>query len=264
VPIVAGREFTDADSATAPPVVIINETMARKFWPGVNAVGRRMKYGALNDGSPWMTIVGVVADTRRTGYDAAVRPETYLPHAQSGDTAMTVVLRTAGDPAALGPALRAIVRSIDPQVAIQRVQPLDAVVSEMTAQRRLNTILLGGFAVVATLLALVGLYGVMAYSVQQRTRELGVRLALGATGSNVMALVLRDGLQLVAIGLVLGLGGALASSSLLSRILYHVKPTDPATLASIAVMTTVVSALACALPALRAWRVDPVTALRAE
>ena len=245
-------------------MVIINETMARRFWPGGNPVGHRMKYGRSTDDGPWMTIVGIVADTRRTGYDAVVRPETYLPHAQSGDTTMTVVARTAGDPASAGPELKAIVKALDPQVAVQHVQPLEAVVSEMTSQRRLNTILLGGFAVVATLLALVGLYGVLAYSVQQRTRELGVRLALGATGSNVMQLVLKEGLQLVAIGLILGLAAAVASSSLLSKILYHVEPTDPATLASIAVMTVIVSGIACTVPALRAWRVDPVTALRAE
>jgi putative ABC transport system permease protein len=264
VPLLAGRTFTDADSAKAPPVVIINETMAKRFWPGVNPVGRRMKYGRSTGDGPWMTIVGIVGDSRRTGYDAVVRPETYLPHAQSGDTTMTVVVHTTGDPASAGPELKSIVKSLDPQVAVQHVQPLDAVVSEMTSQRRLNTILLGGFAVVATILALVGLYGVMAYSVQQRMRELGVRLALGATGSNVMQLVLKEGLQLVAIGLVLGLAAAFFSSSLLSKILYHVKPTDPATLASIAVMTVIVSAIACAVPALRAWRVDPVTALRAE
>jgi putative ABC transport system permease protein len=264
VPLLAGRTFTEADSASAPRVVIINETMARRFWPGENPIGRRMKYGRLDDGAPWMTIVGVVADTRRTGYDAVVRPETYLPYAQNPDSIMTVVVRTTGDPASTRPSLEAIVRALDPQVAVQHVQPLETVVSGMTAQRRLNTILLGGFAVVATLLALVGLYGVMAYSVQQRTRELGVRLALGATGSNVMQLVLKEGLQLVAIGLVVGLAAAVASSSLLSKILYHVDPTDPVTLASIALMTLIVSTMACAVPALRAWRVDPVTALRAE
>ena len=264
VPLLAGRTFTESDSANAPPVVIINETMAKRFWPGANPVGRRMKYGRSKNGGPWMTIVGVVADTRRTGYDAVVRPETYRPYAQSGDRAMTVVVHTTGDPASAAPELKAIVKSLDPQVAVQHVQPLEAVVSEMTSQRRLNTILLGGFAVIATVLALVGLYGVLAYSVQQRTRELGVRLALGATGSNVMQLVLKEGLQLVAIGLIAGLAVALASSSALSKILYHVKPTDPATLAAIAVMTLVVSAVACALPAVRALRLDPVTALRAE
>ena len=211
-----------------------------------------------------MTIVGIVADTRRTGFDAAVRPETYLPHAQAGDGAMIVALRTTGDPAARGSDLRSIVTSIDPDVAIQDVQPLAAVVSAMTAQRRLNTILLGGFAVVATVLALVGLYGVMAYSVAQRTRELGVRLALGATGSDVMRLVLTEGLRLVGLGLVVGLAAAIASSRILSKILYHVAPTDPATLASIAAMTIVVSTIACGVPAIRAWRVDPVTALRSE
>jgi putative ABC transport system permease protein len=264
VPILRGRAFTAADSAAAPPVVIINETMAQRFWPGVDPVGRRMKYGTSGGEAPWMTIVGIVADTRRTGFDAAVRPETYLPHAQAGDGAMVVVLRTTGDPAARGSDLRSIVKSIDPDVAIQDVQPLAAVVSGMTAQRRLNTILLGGFAVVATVLALVGLYGVMAYSVAQRTRELGVRLALGATGSDVMRLVLTEGLRLVGLGLVVGLAAAIASSRILSTILYHVAPTDPATLASIAGMTIVVSTIACGVPAIRAWRVDPVTALRSE
>jgi putative ABC transport system permease protein len=264
IPLLDGRTFSAADTAQSPPVVIINETMAKRFWPGENPIGRRMKYGRLNDGSPWMTIVGIVADTRRTGYDAVVRPETYLPHPQNGDTTMTIVVRTTGDPASVAPELKSIVKSLDPQVVVQHVQPLETVVSEMTAQRRLNTILLSGFAVVATALALVGLYGVMAYSVQQRTRELGVRLALGATGANVVQLVLKEGLQLVAIGLAVGLAAAFASSSLLSKILYHVKPTDPATLASIAVMTVIVSSIACAVPALRAWRVDPVTALRAE
>jgi putative ABC transport system permease protein len=264
VPVLAGRAFTEADSAKAPQVAVINETMAKRFWPGENPIGHRIKWGQLNGDSPWMTIVGIVADTRRTGYDAVVRPEVYLPHAQSGDVAMTVVVHTTGDPASTGPELKAIVKSLDPQVAVQHVEPLEAAVSEMTSQRRLNTILLGGFAVVATVLALVGLYGVMSYSVQQRTRELGVRLALGATGSDVMQLVLKEGLELVALGLIIGVGTALASSRFLSTILYHVNPSDPATLASISVMTFIIATIACAIPALRAWRVDPVTALRAE
>ena len=264
VPVLAGRTFTDADSATAPQVVIINETMAKRFWPGENPVGHRIKWGTLKGNSPWMTIVGVVGDSRRTGYDAVVRPETYLPHAQTDDAAMTVVVHTTGDPASAGPVLTSLVKSLDPQVAVQRVRPLESVVSDMTSERRLNTILLAGFAVVATVLALVGLYGVMAYSVQQRTRELGVRLALGASGSSVMRIVLKEGLQLVALGLGIGVGISLLSGRLIAKILYHVNPTDPATLTAIAAMTLVVCTIACAVPALRAWRVDPVTALRAE
>jgi putative ABC transport system permease protein len=264
VPLLAGRMFTDADSEKAPPVVIINETMAKRFWPGETPIGRRIKWGTLSTNSPWMTIVGVVGDGRRTGYDAVVRPETYMPHAQTGDAAMTVVVHTTGDPAPAAPELTSIVKALDPQVAVQRVRPLETIVSAMTSERRLNTILLGGFAVIATVLALVGLYGVMAYSVQQRTRELGVRLALGASGSRVMGIVLKEGLQLVALGLAIGVGISLVSGRLIAKILYHVNPTDPATLAAIVGMTLAVCTIACTVPALRAWRVDPATALRAE
>jgi putative ABC transport system permease protein len=261
---VRGRAFTDSDTATSPPVVIINETMAKRFWPGEDPIGRRMKYGSLASPAPWMTVVGIVADTRRTGYDAAVRPETYLPHPQGGDSDMMLVVRTARDPAAIVPALRGIVRDLDPGVPLQAVRPLDAIVEDMTAQRRLNTVLLTAFAGIATLLAAVGLYGVMAYSVQQRTRELGVRLALGASGGSVMRLVLGEALRLVGIGLAVGLAGAAVSSSALTRILYNVRPTDPSTLAAIAAMTLFVGVIACAVPALRALRVDPARALRAD
>jgi putative ABC transport system permease protein len=211
-----------------------------------------------------MTIVGIVGDMRRTGFDAPVRPETYIPIAQSPDTRMTLVVRTAGDPVGAAAEIKSLVRSLDPSVAVQALQPLDAVVAEMTAQRRLNTLLLGGFAIIAVLLAAVGLYGVMAYSVEQRTRELGVRLALGASGGGLLRLIVGEGLRLVVIGLVIGLAGAAASSRLLARLLYHVTATDPATFVTIAIATLAVAVAACIVPALRAWHVDPITALRAD
>ena len=262
--LLAGRFFTASDTATAPPVVVINDTMAQRFWPGESPLGRRMKYGGLASGAPWMTIVGIVGDMRRTGFDAPVRPETYLPVAQAPDTSMMLLMRTTGDPAAATGEMKSLVRSLDPTVAVQSARPLDEIVAEMTAQRRLNTLLLGGFAVVAALLAAVGLYGVMAYSVEQRTREMGVRLALGASGGGLMRLVLVEGLRLVAIGLGIGMAAAVASSGLLTRLLYQVRASDPSTFAVIAVVTLLVAVVACAVPALRALRVDPITALRAD
>jgi ABC-type antimicrobial peptide transport system permease subunit len=211
-----------------------------------------------------MTIAGVVADTRRTGYEAAVRPETYLPQSQGADFAMTLVIRTTGDPVEALPAVRTLVRDLDPAVALQAPGPLEAQVDEMLAERRLNTVLLAAFAGVAAVLSGVGIYGVIAGSVERRRRELGVRLALGASTTGVLALVLREGVLLAAGGLLAGLAGAIALSRRLESLLYGVSATDPATFATIAVVALAVAAAACLVPAVRAIRVDPVTALRAD
>ena len=264
IPLREGRFFDQRDSAGAPRALIINETMARMFWPGESPIGRRMKYGPLSSRGEWMTIVGVVADTRRTGYEAAVRPETYMPQAQSPDVGLALLVRTASDPMALVPSLRAVLREIDPLIPLESVHLLDTEVAEMTAGRRLNTALFVVFAVIAAILAAVGIYGVIAASVEQRTRELGVRLALGATGGSIVRMVLVEGLWLVAVGLALGIIASLALGGAMARLLYEVRPTDAATLASIAALALVVSVAASLVPALRALRVDPMTALRAE
>jgi predicted permease len=264
IPLQRGRVFDARDAADVPPVVIINETMARMFWPNEDPVGRRMKYGQVADGGPWMTIVGVVADTRRTGYDAAVRPETYVPHAQASNTGMTLIVRTSGEPAAMAPALRATVRAVDPGMAVQGLRPLEEVLVEMTAQRRLNTLLLAVFAVVAAVLSAVGIYGVIAYSVEQRTRELGVRVALGAPALGILRLIVSEGLTLAVIGLAVGLSAAFALSRSMTSLLYDVSATDPATFAAIGVIALTTAVLASLIPALRAVRVDPVGALRGE
>ena len=264
VPLVSGRFFDSRDVDGATPTVIINETMARQFWPGEDPIGRRMKYGTSDSNAPWMAIVGVVRDTRRTGVDAVVRPETYLPLAQSPSGGMTMVVRTSGDPSTAINALRSAMRSIDPAIPLFATRPVSELVGDMTAQRRLNTLLLSVFGIVAAVLAAVGVYGVLAYSVQQRTRELGVRVALGATTGTLLKLVLSEGLTLAAAGIVLGLVGALALGRVLTTLLFEVSAYDPATLAAIAGVAAMVALMACLVPALRAIRLDPVNALRAE
>jgi putative ABC transport system permease protein len=264
VPLVAGRFFDERDAADAPDAVIINQTMARMFWPGETPIGRRIKYGQQASQAPWMTIVGVVGDTRRTGLDAAVRPETYLPHAQAPAGGMTLVVRTAGAPEDAVPALRNAVRAVDPVIPLFATRSIDELLGEMTAQRRLNTLLLSVFGAVAAIVAGVGVYGVLAYSVTQRRRELGVRIALGATAATLLRLVLREGLLLAGTGLIVGLLGALALGQVLTSLLYGVSATDPATLAAIAAAAAFTALLACVVPAIRAMRVDPTSALRAE
>jgi putative ABC transport system permease protein len=264
VPLRAGRFFDARDVAGAPRAVIINETMARLFWPGESPIGRRIKYGLPSSQGAWMTIVGVVADTRRTGYEAPVRPETYLPQAQAPDIGLALLVRTTGDPMALVAPLRAVLREIDPLIPLESVHPLNEEVADMTAGRRLNTTLFAVFAAIAALLAATGIYGVVAASVEQRTRELGVRRALGATGGSILRMVLVEGLWLVTIGLALGMVASLALSGTMARLLYEVRPTDAATLMSIAALTVMVALVASLVPALRALHVDPITALRTE
>jgi putative ABC transport system permease protein len=258
-----GRFFDARDAAGATPVVIINDTMARMFWGDEDPIGRRIKYGSLSSRGQWMEIVGVVADTRRTGYDAVVRPETYLPHAQSGDGGLMILARTTGDPTAAAPALRAIVRDLDPALALQGVQPLSSILVEMTAQRRLNTILLTVFGIVAAVLAAVGIYGLIAYSVAQRTRELGVRIALGASATRVMRLVAGEGLVLATVGVVLGLGAALLLGRSMATMLYGVSATDPLTFVAIAAVAALTAITASLVPAMRALRIDPSRSLAA-
>ena len=251
--------------ATPPPrrrSVIINQTMADKFWPNGEPLGRRIKYGQPASQGPWMTIVGVVADTRRTGYDAAVRPETYLPHAQSPDFGLMLVVRTTGDPAAFLPSLRAIVRQIDPGMAVQGGQSIEAVLVDMTAQRRMNTLLLSIFGVVAALLAAVGIYGVIAYSVAAAHARAERAHGAGRLRRPHSRLVVNRGRATSLAGLVVGLGAALALSRSMTSLLYKVPPGDPVTFAAIAFIAVVVALLANLVPALRAVRTDPVQALK--
>ena len=265
IAVAAGRAFRAADDADAPPVVLVSESLVRRFWPGErmsDVVGRRI--GDSPTG-PWSTIVGVVADVRHFGLDAEPRPMLYAPHAQRPAPSMTLVLRVAagaGDPPRLVPSVRAIVRSLDPNQPLGEAITLERVVAESVGQPRFRTALLATFAAVAALLAAVGIYGVLAYAVARRTPEIGVRVALGARPADVLALVVRQGMALTALGLALGLAGALAASRVLAGLLFGVGVSDPAALAGAVLFFATVAFLAILVPARRAAAVDPMVAMR--
>ena len=264
-PLLRGRAFTEADGPDAPRVVIVNETFARRFLPGEDPIGKRMNYGNNPDPTqnPWRTIVGVVADTRRNGFDREPRPESYIPLQQRPPGWTIYVLRTSSpDPGALVSAVRNAVRGIDPDQPIFGIKTMEQLMTETTAQRRLNTILLGTFAGLALLLAAVGIFGVMNYSVTQRTQEIGIRLALGAQRGDVLKLVVGQGMMLALIGVGVGLFGAWALTRLLANMLYGVSATDPVVFIGVAGLLALVAVIACYLPALRASRVAPTVALR--
>ena len=264
IPLTRGRAFTAQDVVTAPPVVIVNESMARRFWPGEDPLGKRFKYGDLESEAPWTTIVGVVGDMRRTGFDAPVRYETFLPLAQTAYGSMTLVVRTTGEPLSLAPAIRSAVRAIDPDQPVYQVRSMDQLLSEMVAQRRFSMALLGTFAGLALLLGLVGVYGVTSFLVAQRTREVGLRIALGAQPAQLVGMVVRQGMAVAAIGLGVGLVAALAGGRLMSGLLYGVSPADAVTLVAVIGLLVLATLLANYVPARRAARVDPLVALRSE
>jgi putative ABC transport system permease protein len=263
--LLEGRTFTPRDGPDAPRVAIVNESMARRFWPGESAVGKRFRYGTGPDNqAPWLTIVGVVADMRRTGYDKPVRYETFLPIGQYTPGRLTFVVRTANDPLALARTARAEVRRVDPDQPVYQVESMDQRLSAMVAQRRFSMALLGMFAALALILGVVGVYGVTSYLVAQRTREVGLRLALGAEPRTVVRMVIRQGMLVAAAGIGAGLLGALLTTRLMAGLLYGVRPTDAVTLLAVTALLATATFVANYLPARRASRVDPLVALREE
>jgi putative ABC transport system permease protein len=248
------------DEPQAAPVAIISETMARQFWPGEGVVGKRLRVLF----SPWITVIGVVADVRQTSLGEPPAPQLYLSNLQEPSGSMNLVIRTSAEPAAVAPFVRERVRSVDKELPIGAVQTMDRVVWASVGRPRFNALLLGVSGVIALLLAVIGVYGVIAYSVQRRTHEIGIRRALGAQTRDVLRLVLGQALSLVLTGIVVGLIGAIALTRLLTTLLYGVAPTDPATFLSVAALLTGVALLACYVPSRRATRVDPTDALRAE
>jgi putative ABC transport system permease protein len=260
-----GRVFTDGDGRDAPPVVVINEAMARDYWPNEDPIGRRVSFDS-RDGRPlWREIVGVVGDVRHLGLDWGLRPEIYIPFIQfGGPWPATLVLRATGATRNLIAAVRNEVKAIDKDQPISNIKTLDELLEKSVAQRRFNLLSLGIFACVALALAATGIYGVMSSLVSQRTHEIGIRMALGAQQRDVLNLVVGRGLRLVLIGLGVGFAGALALTRLLRNLLFEVSATDPLTFGVIAMLLLGVAFLACYLPARRATKVDPLVALRHE
>ena len=265
IPLLSGREFDDRDVRNSTPVVIVNETFVRRFFADEEPLGKRFVYGQSGpDNNNWITIVGVVGDMRRTGFDRPVRPETFLPQSQNPSATLTIVARTAVDPVTLSNTLRGEVWAIDNDQSVYDLKSMDQTLSEMSSQRRFNMLLLGVFAALALTLAAVGIYGVMSYSVAQRTHEIGVRMALGARGTDVLGMIVRRGMVLAIAGIGAGLIGAVALTRLLSSLLYGVSATDPLTFVVIPIVLSAVALGACFVPARRATKVDPMVALRYE
>ena len=260
----AGRGFNDSDHADAPRVVVINETLARKGWPGQDPLGRRIRPGDDSSQAPWMTVVGVIRDAHRSEVTRAIRPEIYLAATQSTPRTQTLFVRTSGDPTAIVPAIRREVRGLDAQVPLFDVTTLEDELALTLTQPRFQAVLLAGFAAIALLLATIGIYGVTAHAVSQRTQEVGIRMAMGAARRDVLMLLIAQHLRPALIGLVVGLAGALVLSRSLQSLLFGVGATDPATFTLVAALLLVVAAGACFVPAQRATRVNPLTALRGE
>jgi putative ABC transport system permease protein len=270
VPLIKGRELTEQDDTTTPRVVLINQTFAEQFWPDEDPIGKRMTFGTPGPDTQWLTIVGVVGDMRRTGYESPVRLETFLPYTQRNFIGfLTIVVRTEADPRAMMGTLREVVREIDPNQPVSHMMTMDEQLGEMTARRRLNMVLMGILAGVALVLAAVGVYGVMSYSVAQRTHEFGLRVALGARRSQVFGLVLRSGLTLATGGVALGLGGAylltrFVLKPVIASLIYQISDTDLTIYLAVPAVMALIAIVACLMPARRATSVDPMTALRYE
>jgi putative ABC transport system permease protein len=270
IPLRQGRYFDEQDTLQAQPVVIINETMARQYWPNENPLGRRFKIFDPANGRPGLsvTIVGVVGDAKQNGLEAAVKPEMYLPYQQVNynffSTPSVLALRATGDPMNLAAGVRREILAVDPELPASNIGTMEGLLNDQVAQRRLGMTLLTAFAALALLLAIIGIYGVLSYFVEQHTPEIGVRLALGAQSGDVLRLVLRKGISLALIGVAIGLISSAALTRLMKSLLFGVSPTDPMTFTLIALLLTAVALLACWIPARRAAKVDPMVALRYE
>lgn len=261
-----GRFLTAADREDAPPVVVINETMASRYWPGEDAIGRQFMMGT--DDKPWLTIVGIVKTVRHNAVVEEPRAEMYVAHAQlpahirSAPRGMTLAIKTHGDPLAIAGAVREAVRAVDRNLPVSDIRAMEAVAAAALSQPRFVTFLLGLFAAIALTLAAIGIYGTISLLVAERTQEMGIRLALGAERASILKLILGQGLWLTATGLVLGLAGAVLLTRTLAGLVYRVGTLDPLTFAAVPALLCAVALLACLVPAMRAASVDPITTLR--
>jgi putative ABC transport system permease protein len=265
IPLTRGRLFGPEDTAAAPARVIVNEALVHRFFPSDDPLGKRVTFGSPGDkDTQWLTIVGVVADTRRGGVDRPVWAELYFPLTQSADPRLTVLVRTAGDPITVARAAQEQVWAVDPAQPIASIRTLDELVARAQANRRFTMLMLGAFAAAALLLAAVGIYGVIAYSTAQRTHEIGLRVALGASRADVLRMVLHDGVRIGALGTVIGLAVAALASRLLAGLLFGVSAHDPLTFVALPAGLMLVAVLASWIPARRALGVEPLRALRGD
>jgi predicted permease len=282
IPLITGREFNERDVDGAPPVVIVSDSMAKRYWPDQDPIGRRIKWGNKQFGSPWMSVVGVVGEVRQRGLDTAPKPTLYVPSLQLGDPikmqvgvtlrdlmtndarSIELVARSASDPAGLANAIRSAVWAVDPNQPVTRMKTMEQVLADTMIVQRFTTWLLASFAAIALALAAAGIYGVISYSVSQRTHEIGIRMALGAEQRDVLRLVVGQGMVPALVGLGIGIAGAIGLTRFLSSLLFGVSVTDPITFSVIGLLLLLVAVAACYLPARRAARVDPMIALRCE
>ena len=264
IPLLRGRNFTDFESSETKHVIIISDSLARQYFPGEDPLGKRISVAMFDKPNPPTEIIGIVGDVRYDSLTDQAEPTVYFPPPELTYAFMTLVIRTTGEPASIAPSVRSVLREIDSTQPVSDVRTMEQVMGETLGRARFYTLLLALFAGLAMLLAAVGIFGVMNYSVNLRTREIGIMVALGAQQGQILTLILRQGLVLTLIGISLGVAGALALTRLMSGMLFGVEATDPLTFAAIVVLLTVVSAIACYLPARRATRVDPVIALRYE
>jgi putative ABC transport system permease protein len=261
IPILKGREFSDRDRSGAPMAAIINNDLARIYFGNEDPIGKRISF---DDRQTWISIVGVTGDVKRFGLDSNAKPEVFLPYLQSPSSSMSFVIRSSADPSALTAAVKAQIQMIDRDLPLDEATTMKQLLSESNSGRRFNMLLLSVFAAVALLLAVVGIYGVMSYTVAQRTHEIGIRVAIGAQASDVFRMVISHGMMLVLIGIVVGLLGAFGLTRLMTTMLFGVEATDPTTFIAITTLLAVVAFVACYIPGRRATKVDPLVALRYE
>jgi len=261
IPLLKGRDFSDRDKSDAPKAAIINDDLARIYFPNEDPIGKRITF---DEGTSWISIVGIIGDVKQLGRDSSAKPEVYFPYLQVAAPSMSLVVRTASNPLSLPSAVKTQIQMIDKDLPIDEAKTMQRLLAESSSGRRFNMLLLTVFAVVALVLAIVGIYGVMSYTVTQRTHEIGIRVAIGAQPRDVFRMVIGQGMMLAMIGVAFGLVGAFGLTRLMTTMLFGVEPTDPATFVGIAVLLTGVALVACYIPGRRATKVDPLVALRYE